>query len=365
MGMNIIDADGHVIEDETLLDYLDEPYRSGKTKGGIIGPVRSVLGNVFPSLDFHHLVTFKRSERAFGGGKRVGPEQWIEFLDVAKFEYAVLYPTIGLAMGNISYPDWACAVARAYNNWIHDRYMKRSPRLKGMALLPMQDVGEAVLELRRAVKELGMPGAMLPSRGLPFDLGHPTYWPVYAEAEKLGCALAVHGGCHHGMGLDTLETFVPIHGMGHPLSLLIAFSGMVYHGAFDEFPRLRVGFLEGGAAWVTFWMDRMDRSHHYFGELDVQGRYKGPSMEQKPSDYLKRDNVFVGCEGGEEGLEYQVRRVGNHHFLFASDFPHEIGPEDIMHEIDEVREYPGLADEDKAAILGGNARRFYQVPAGL
>ncbi|MBI2090536.1 MAG: amidohydrolase [Deltaproteobacteria bacterium] len=338
--MNIIDADGHVIEDESLLDYVDEPYRSGKTKGGIIGPIRNVLGNVFPSLDFHHLATFKRSERAFGGGKRVGPEQWLQFLDVAKFEYAFLYPTIGLAMGNISYPDWACAVARAYNNWIHDRYMKLSPRLKGMALLPMQDVSEAVVELRRAVKELGMPGAMLPSRGLPFDLGHRTYWPVYAEAEKLGCALAVHGGCHHGMGLDTFETFVPIHGMGHPLSLLIAFSGMVYHGVFDEFPRLRVGFLEGGAAWVTFWMDRMDRSHHYFG-------------------------VFVGCEGGEEGLDYQVRRVGNGHLLFASDFPHEIGPEDIMHEIEEVREYRGLTEEDKAAILGGNARRFYQVPAGL
>jgi hypothetical protein len=32
-----------------------------------------------------------------------------------------------------------------------------------------------------------------------------------------------------------------------------------------------------------------------------------------------------------------------------------------MHEIEEVREYPGLSDEDKAAILGGNARRFYRV----
>ena len=84
--------------------------------------------------------------------------------------------------------------------------MKRSPKLKAMALIPMQDVSEAVNEMRRAVKELGMPGAMLPSRGLPFDLGHRTYWPIYAEAEKLGCALAVHGGCHHGLGLDTFET---------------------------------------------------------------------------------------------------------------------------------------------------------------
>ena len=84
-------------------------------------------------------------------------------------------------------------------------------------------------------------------------------------------------------------------------------------------------------------------------------------MQRKPSEYLKKENVFIGCEGGEEGLEYQVKRAGNSHFLFASDFPHEIGPEDIMHEIEEVQEYAGLGDEDKTAILGGNAKRFYHI----
>jgi predicted TIM-barrel fold metal-dependent hydrolase len=88
-------------------------------------------------------------------------------------------------------------------------------------------------------------------------------------------------------------------------------------------------------------------------------------MEQTPSEYLKKENIFIGCEGGEAGLDYQIRRTGNVHFLFASDFPHEIGPEDIMHEIEEVREYPGLNDEDKAAILGRNARRFYRIPHGV
>jgi predicted TIM-barrel fold metal-dependent hydrolase len=229
-----------------------------------------------------------------------------------------------------------------------------------MALLPMQDVDEAVVELRRAVKELGMVGGMLPSRGLPLDLGHKSYWPVYAEAERLGCALGVHGGAHHGMGLDTFETFVPIHGLGHPLSLIIAFTGMVYHGVFDQFPGLRMGLLEGGAGWVTFWMDRLDRSHSYHIELNLRGKYKGPSPDRRPSDYIKSGQVFIGCEGNEAGLPYQIQRAGNQHFLFASDFPHEIGPDDILHEIEEVMEAP-LRDEDKRAVLRENARRFYQI----
>jgi len=68
----------------------------------------------------------------------------------------------------------------------------------------------------------------------------------------------------------------------------------------------------------------------------------------------------VGCEGNEEGPSYQIQRAGNQHFLFASDFPHEIGPDDILHEIEEVAEAP-ISNEDKRAVLRENARRFYQI----
>jgi predicted TIM-barrel fold metal-dependent hydrolase len=107
-------------------------------------------------------------------------------------------------------------------------------------------------------------------------------------------------------------------------------------------------------------MDRLDRSHSYHLELDLRGKYKGPSAEQRPSDYIKNGQVFIGCEGNEEGLPYQIQRAGNQHFLFASDFPHEIGPDDIMHEIEEVSEAT-LSDEDKRAVLRENARRFYKI----
>jgi hypothetical protein len=58
------------------------------------------------------------------------------------------------------------------------------PQKDCASAISLQDIDEAVLELRRAVHQLGMAGAMLPSRGLPLDLGHKTYWPLYAEAEN-------------------------------------------------------------------------------------------------------------------------------------------------------------------------------------
>ncbi len=352
----IIDADGHVYEDASVADYIEEPYRSrsGLLKFGVTGTHR-----LWPTPDGHHFGIGYRTPEAFGGGGKVGPAEWRAFLDAAGLERSVLYPTAGLSMGLVSNPDWAIALARAYNDWLRDRYLAVDPRFKGMALLPMQDVPAAVEELRRAVQESGMVGGLLPSRGLPKHLGAEEYWPVYAEAEKLGCALAVHGGSHSGLGLDTFTVYPPIGGLGHPFSLMIALSSFVFHGALDRFPKLRLGFLEGGAGWASFWMDRMDRSVRYHDVIDPRGRYRGPTLEKPPSSYLKSGRIFIGCEGNEEGLAYQVSRVGGQAFLFASDFPHEIGPEECRREARDIAESAGLSAEDKTAILGGNARRFY------
>ena len=78
-----------------------------------------------------------------------------------------MFTTQGLAVGIIQNPDYAVAVCRGFNDYVHAAYRKVSDRLHPMALIPMQNVPEAVNELRRAVEELGLPGAMLPTRGLP------------------------------------------------------------------------------------------------------------------------------------------------------------------------------------------------------
>src|SRR5262245_48610198 len=178
--------------------------------------------------------------------------------------WTVLYPTAGLAVGRIMAEEWAVVACTAYNTWLYERFLNRSPRLKGVALIPFQNVDAGISELRRAVKELGMLGGMLPSNGeaIQGHLGNKIYWPLYAEAEKLGCALAVHVGCLHHMGLDAFSTYYPVHALGHPFSLMIQAAGMLAHGIFERFPKLRVAFLEGGATWVPFFMDRLARSYH-------------------------------------------------------------------------------------------------------
>ena len=58
---------------------------------------------------------------------------------------------------------------------------------------------------------------------------------------------------------------------------------------------------------------------------------------------------------------FAVRIAGNKPFLFSSDFPHEVNNATAKEEIQELRDNPRLTDDDKAAILHANARRFYQL----
>ena len=68
--------------------------------------------------------------------RKVGPTEWLAFLDEVGLESTVLYPTSGVGSSNIVNPDWAIDAVRAYNDWLCDTYLKHSPRFRGLALLP-------------------------------------------------------------------------------------------------------------------------------------------------------------------------------------------------------------------------------------
>ena len=201
--------------------------------------------------------------------------------------------------------------------------------------------------------ELGLPGAMLPSTGLPLHLGHQNYWPIYEEAEKLDCPLAVHGGSNRGMGLDTFTVMTASHVLHHPIPLMISLVSFIYDGVFDRFPNLRVAFMEGGCGWLPCVLDRMKRNVGYYKH------YKGPALE--PLEYIAGGRLLIGCEGSEETLAYVIRRVGAKPFAYASDYPHEVDFVAAQREIEEMAERPDLSREEKQAVLGANAKRFFKL----
>ena len=340
---NYVDADGHIFYlDGGPVEFLEAPYDRIRSNA-----------NLLPSLDRFHTPHKTPLAGRPGTFEPADAQRWLEFLDKTGIEWTALFPTPGLAYGRVIYPEWAVAYARAYNNWLSEKYMKVSPRLKGVALIPMQDVPSAVAELRRAVQELGMVAAMIPSNGLYPHVSHKQYWPIYEEAERLDCALAVHGGSYEDLGFNSFTVFPATRALGMPIPLMVALTGMMVDGVLDAFPNLRVAFLEGGTAWVPMVLDRLKREMEY-AELDLQ---------KEPEEYFREGRLFVGCEGNEKALSYVIERIGYQSVVFASDFPHEITMDNCMEEIDEILERGDLQEEHKMAILGENARRLDHDPA--
>jgi predicted TIM-barrel fold metal-dependent hydrolase len=354
----IIDGDGHVMEDiAAIWRYMPAEY-VGRSFSDIRGK------SPFPPID--HLHSSNRHFTPRGAFANVGPEGWEEFLDAVGIRAAVLYPSAGLSFGKVVSRDWAIELARAYNDWIHDTYLKGRRRFYAMGLIPLQEPREAVSELRRIVAELGMCGAMLPATGANMPhLGSELYWPIYAEAERLGCALAIHGGSHEGMLLDDMSPYAPVNALGHPWGQMVNFAGIVFNGIFDRFPGLRVGFLEAGCAWLLTCIERFTRSWASHVQYDPRGRFLKLRDGESVGDYIARHidegRIFVGVEGNELTLPEAVRVVGNKAFVFSSDYPHEVDAETCRAELEELRENQRLADEDKAAILLHNAARFYRL----
>ena len=249
----IIDGDGHVVEDiASIVKYMPEEY-VGRSFSEARGK------NPFPPID--HLHTANRHYTPKGAFANVGREGWELFLEDVGIGTTVLYTSAGLAFGKIVSRDWAIELARAYNNWLHDTYLSKSPRFKAMGLIPLQEPAEAVIELRRIVRDLGFSGAMLPSMGVNMPhLGSEKYWPIYGEAERLGCAIAIHGGAHENLLMDDMSPYAVANALGHPMSQMIAFAGIIFNGVFDKFPGLRVGFMEAGCAWLLTCMERFSGS---------------------------------------------------------------------------------------------------------
>ncbi len=88
----------------------------------------------------------------------------LEAMDREGVDLAVLFPSRGLFVLGLDSsesigpdglePEFAAAIAGAYNDWLHDFCAHSPERLYGAAMLAPHDVDSAVAEVRRCVEEL-------------------------------------------------------------------------------------------------------------------------------------------------------------------------------------------------------------------
>ena len=95
---------------------------------------------------------------------------------------------------------------------------------------------------------------------------------------------------------------------------------LVMGGVFERFPRLRLGIIEFGAAWVGPAVERMDQWAGFLARV-------GANYPMKPSEYVAR-NVRV-APFFHENLPRMIERSGLEDiYVFSTDYPHLEGSRD-------------------------------------
>jgi uncharacterized protein len=194
---------------------------------------------------------------------------------------------------------------------------------------------------------------MLPAVGLRKPLGHRDFWPIYAEAERLGTMVGVHATVRgpHFFAADLFDRFVEVHTLSHPFAQMIQMTSLAFQGVFEAFPRLKVAFLEAGCTWVPYWLGRMDE------EWEKRGALEAPDCRRKPSLYLTSDRVFYPAEASEWLVGPTAAALGDAGIFYASDWPH--WDNEFPENIHELRKRNDLSEELKQQILSKTARRLY------
>jgi len=380
--MQIIDSDGHLHEPFDLferymekeffpmrprvVDLRDEPRDTGRWL---------VEGRLVPRLPY--------TKGVGGGGFRYQTPRHAEMkakdnslddiagrlqdMDRMEIDYQIVYPTALVWVFDMENRELAAAVCRAYNNYIAEQCAKAPKRLGGVALVPIQDPPGAIGEARRAVQELGLQGVVIPGMVGNRPLHAKEFIAFFETMNELDAPIGFHAvtGMHYTPWADCFTDFFSTHVTAMPFSMMVAMMSLVGSGLLKTLPNLRCAFLEIGASWLPYWNWWVGKHIEHVLEPragrkeSAWGRepYELPATVHEPGEDILEGRILSGFEG-DENLRSIIDQLGSKGFMYASDYPHS---DMDWGRVQAIKGSEALSTDEKAALLGENARRFYNL----
>jgi len=245
--------------------------------------------------------------------------------------------------------DTAAAIVKVQNEKLAELCASRPDRFAAFASLALQYPDLAVEQLEHAVKRQGLRGAAVGASVLGEDFSEPRFHPVWAKAEELGAVLFIHPQSTPDLARRFKGNGWLANTIGNPLDTTIALQHLIFEGTLDRFPGLKVLAAHGGG-YLGSYAPRSD--HACF----VSPKNCNPDikLKKKPTEYLNQ-LFFDSLVFTPEALRHLVAQVGVSQIMLGTDNPYRW--ED--HPVDHVFATGTLSDEEKIAILGGNADRLF------
>jgi predicted TIM-barrel fold metal-dependent hydrolase len=218
---------------------------------------------------------------------------------------------------------------RAHNRWMADFCNEAPGRRAGIAQIMLNDVDDAVAEIRWA-KEMGLRGGILlpgvpPGSPVP-QLHTPDYEPIWASCAELDLPINHHGGGASPGGLMAGTTGGAIYLIEQGWYSHRGLWHLIFSGVFERHPTLKFVLTEqGGSSWIPGILEFLDFYYERFGtEGTVERIFGGDAVKEMsltPHEYWAR-NCYVGASflrRIEAPLRYEI---GLDHMMYGVDYPH-------------------------------------------
>jgi uncharacterized protein len=248
-------------------------------------------------------------------------------------------------------PARAVELARRVNDQIAEAVARFPERFQGFATLPTPAPDEAARELERAVRNLGLKGAIRCGRTRERNLDHLDFRPLLEKAAALGVPLFIHpqipqravsNALYAGISPE-VDVALSAYGLGWHYEAGIQFVRLVASGTFDRLPGLQIVLGHWGEV-VLFYLER----------LAVLDRTAG--LRRRIAE-VAQENLYVAASGmfSETYLRRCVEIVGVDRVLFSTDYPYQHRP---GREARGFLEQAPLDTADRARFAHGNWERL-------
>jgi predicted TIM-barrel fold metal-dependent hydrolase len=289
-------------------------------------------------------------------------------MDTMGIGQAVIFPTLFAEyLPAVENPEAAAALARAYNNWAADFAAAAPERLFPAAILPLQSLYHALHELERAAARGFKATFIRPAFYEDRYLNHPDFNSLWDRLQALDLAACVHPspGFTNPEGISSgafIERVAQRLRPGHPVAPAVAgwhdnatlLTALAFYGHLEEYPELKLAFCHAGAAWLPLTLEKAET-------------YLWLALQLAIPVSLEPGKVFAGGRPSLVTFDAWESAVARMPDVFAataawgSRYPHHdaAGPDEAI----ALQERHGVASEIAAALLGGNATRFFGLPS--
>jgi len=242
-------------------------------------------------------------------------EAKLEAMDRKGIEISVISPGPQVFFYNLKEEE-GIEAARLVNDGLAAMVAKNPARLRGMATLPMQHPEAAVAEMERVAREHGFKGIELATAAPAGELADPRYRAILRRAQELKMTIFAHPNTIGSGG--RLDCYYLTNLIGNPLETTIMVANLMFSGALDELPRLKMLLAHGGG-FAPYQVGRFVHGHKVRPETRAH-------TASSAKDMLKRF-YFDTLTHDAQALHYLVELVGPERLVLGTDAPFDMGDE--------------------------------------